>query len=368
MISKRIYSLTLELDEKTLPFFPEALGKEGPAFHDAIVERIRSAFQPMGGIIQSLSVSERLIKVTWQDEHKHPGVIQEIAAILTAGNYADGILLLELFLRDEPENPDLLYNLGMAYSDQNNLENALELLSRLLMIEPDHINGNIAMGVALLRAGKVNEGISILEYAVKNAPENLWAHRNLGAGLMLLNRYSEAAAHLRLARDIDPEDQQSWFGYGQALAAMDKIEEADSAFLKTIEIDEFSDIAERARQARTKLADRSFRSTTPGIERMDAVMYCLAALEKYAGMPADQVQKIGFEIAILGTRGLDINDPTPRYTVKSMPGKFSGLHLLCYEYVAFQQIAPGKDIGFDLSEEYRKATSLFDKKAGEGKK
>jgi hypothetical protein len=44
------------------------------------------------------------------------------------------------------------------------------------------------------------------------------------------------------------------------------------------------------------------------VERMDAVMHCLSALEKYSGMSADEVQKIGFEIALLGTRGLDIND------------------------------------------------------------
>ena len=104
--------------------------------------------------------------------------------------------LLELFLSDEPENPDLLYNLGMAYSDQNNLERAIELLTKLVTNAPDHINGRVAMGVALLRAGKINEGISELETAVRQAPENLWAHRNLGAGLMLLNRYSEAADHI----------------------------------------------------------------------------------------------------------------------------------------------------------------------------
>ena len=56
-----------------------------------------------------------------------------------------------------------------------------------------------------------------------------------------------------------------------------------------------------------------------------------------------------------------------RYSLQSMPGKFSGLHLLCYEYVAFQQVAPGKDIGFDLSSEFRTARSLFDKKAAEEK-
>jgi hypothetical protein len=61
--------------------------------------------------------------------------------------------------------------------------------------------------------------------------------------------------------------------------------------------------------------------------------------------------------------GLDINDSTQKYSLRSMPGKFSGLHLLCFQFVAFQQIAPGKDMGFDLSAEYSTARSLFDKKA-----
>jgi hypothetical protein len=45
-----------------------------------------------------------------------------------------------------------------------------------------------------------------------------------------------------------------------------------------------------------------------------------------------------------------------------MLGKFSGLHLVCFEYVSFKQISPGKDIGFDLAAEYGMALSLFEKK------
>jgi hypothetical protein len=84
-------------------------------------------------------------------------------------------------------------------------------------------------------------------------------------------------------------------------------------------------------------------------------------------MPRDQVQKIGFEIAMLGTRGLDVNSSESKYTTRSLPGNFSGLHLLCYQYVAFHQFAPAQDIGFDLSKEYKMALSLFDEKS-HGKK
>ena len=95
---------------------------------------------------------------------------------------------------------------------------------------------------------------------------------------------------------------------------------------------------------------------------MDAVMYCLGALEKYATMTPENVRQVGFEVAMLGMNGLDVNDPTPKYNLKSLPGTFSGLHMVCLEYVSFKQVAPETDIGFDLSAEYRSAQALFARK------
>ncbi|MFA5192860.1 MAG: hypothetical protein WC740_19290 [Verrucomicrobiia bacterium] len=75
-------------------------------------------------------------------------------------------------------------------------------------------------------------------------------------------------------------------------------------------------------------------------------------------MTPEDVQKVGFEIATLGMRGIDTGDPRPKYALRSMAGEFSGLQLLCYEFVAFKQIDPLLDIGFDLSKEYEAALKL----------
>ncbi len=48
-----------------------------------------------------------------------------------------------------------------------------------------------------------------------------------------------------------------------------------------------------------------------------------------------------------------VNSTSKRYTLKSLSGDFVGLQLVCYLYVAFQIIAPGTDVGFDLSHEYQ---------------
>ena len=64
------------------------------------------------------------------------------------------------------------------------------------------------------------------------------------------------------------------------------------------------------------------------------------------------------QVAVLGLKGINVNAPSIRYHLRSLPGDFSGLHLLCLQYVAFKQMMPDKDIGFDLSAEYRSAQAL----------
>ena len=76
-------------------------------------------------------------------------------------------------------------------------------------------------------------------------------------------------------------------------------------------------------------------------------------------MPDDQVRRISQEIAILGTHGLDVNDPERRYQLRNLGGSFSGLQLVCLMFAGFHRVAPGTDIGFDLSAEYAEAERLF---------
>jgi hypothetical protein len=91
-------------------------------------------------------------------------------------------------------------------------------------------------------------------------------------------------------------------------------------------------------------------------------MYCLGAMERFSKMPQEEVKQIATEIALKGRTGLDTNDPAPKYQLKSLPGDFSGLNLVCLMYVAFKSFAPEMDIGFDLSKEYAAAQALMAEK------
>ena len=74
-----------------------------------------------------------------------------------------------------------------------------------------------------------------------------------------------------------------------------------------------------------------------------------------------RLNELGFttvEIAVLGRNGLDINDPDAKYTLKSLPGTFSGLHLVAIMFTAFRQIDPTMETGADFSAEYQAALEV----------
>jgi tetratricopeptide (TPR) repeat protein len=319
--------------------------------------QIREVLNLLDGVVQFMSARGTDIEITWKT-NIGTSPFERITHILREGNLEDGILLLELFLSDDPEDVNTLYNLGMAYSDKGNLERAIELLTKLVQQESGHINGRVALGVALLRARNTAEGIRELQTAIEQDPDNAWAHRNLGAGLLQADQSAEAVTQFARATELQPDDQTVWYGYAQALELNEESLAADQAYNAAIDLDEFSEIAELARGARTKIAEKSFHGAAP-TPRVDAVMYCLSALEKFEKLSPEQVKAIGVEIALLGRRGLDVNGPEAKYSLKSLEGNYSGLNLVCYEYVAFKQFAPEQNIGFDLRAEYEAALSLY---------
>ena len=92
-------------------------------------------------------------------------------------------------------------------------------------------------------------------------------------------------------------------------------------------------------------------------------MYCLSALQHFEGMELAEIQKVGFEIGLLGRQGIDPSNHDKKYTLKSIPGKeFTGLQLLAYMYSAFKVIDPFLDTGLEFKKEYEAAKKLHEKK------
>jgi tetratricopeptide (TPR) repeat protein len=338
-----------------------ALLRDNPALLVSAVQTFyQECFRKLGGTANIL-VKDGVVSVSWYPKEGDAAgqVMAHALHLLRQGDYRTAEPLLRALLARDPNHADALFNLGMMLSDQRHLEEATALLHRYVDRVPDSSQGWTALGVAYLRKDDTEGARNAFESALEIDPENAYALRNMGA---LLGRQSpqEALPFFERAAGLLPEDQAAQYGYADCLLQLGRTDDADPVFIKAIELSPLSDIAELARKARTSLAHRTMRSKVGGGLRPDAVHYCLDGLQKFRELGETKTRAIVFEIAMLGRSGLDINDPGKRYSLRSLPGDYSGLHLVSLMYTGMKLIDPSADAGIDLSQEFAAAKHLFE--------
>jgi tetratricopeptide (TPR) repeat protein len=276
--------------------------------------------------------------------------------LLKAGRIRDGMHILEDLRNSDPENVNILYNLGMCYSELGNFDKSVETLEKCADLAPRHANALTALGYSYSRKGENEKAIAKLNEALQIDPDNFTALKNCGATLAKLGKYNEAISYMEKAARLSPDSPEVLYGLGLAHREAGNQKIADEFFKKIIAENRDPETTELAMTARREIALESFKSK--GF-RMDAVMYCLGALELFSSRPRNEIFSSVSEIAFLGRGGLDINNPAKKYRLKSLQGEFTGQQLVCYMYVGFRILDENVDIGADLSTEYKAALKLF---------
>lgn len=128
--------------------------------------------------------------------------------------------------------------------------------------------------------------------------------------------------------------------------------------LTSIEKDPFgfsTNDPERDRDMKKFIQKHSNTDTNPAV-----IMYMVDALQFFKGMDHERIKKIAYDIAFLGTQG--INPANENYTIASIPGKtFSGYNLLAYYYVSWTLAVPEllHQLNLPFNKEYDIAIQLF---------
>ena len=278
------------------------------------------------------------------------------SSYLASGQLDEARIYLEELLRQDPENPDLHYNLGLCYVDLGQLDQGRELLHRCLQLAPGHSHACVALALGYQRAGDLLRAKEYTMQALATDPGNPVALKNLGAILGKEGDSLRALYYLRRSFEIDPLDPQTVYGLAFAYMELGDMELAQKHFQKVLKMEAPEELRVLARDGLRRIAARELKARGP---RMDAVFYLLDAMRLFRGKSLQEIQEITFEIGILGKYGLDINDPQESHVLRALPGRtFSALQLICIMYAGFKRIEPGMDIGVDLGEEWGMAEWL----------
>jgi hypothetical protein len=138
---------------------------------------------------------------------------------------------------------------------------------------------------------------------------------------------------LQTALEIGPKDPQTLLGMGQSLEALNRSYNTEKYSRRVLRLGSWNRWWNWRRNAGPRLL-------LTGCVQPDVLMYLTGALERFTSMSLEQIQARGIEIAILGQTGLDINAPEPKYTLRPLPGTFSGLHPCCLMLAAFNLWQP----------------------------
>ena len=138
--------------------------------------------------------------------------------------------MLEELAKEYPNDPDILYNLGMCYTELNNPEKAIEVLTKGIVIAPELVNSHVALGFAFTKLGDLIEAESHFRNALEIQPDNSYALRNLGGLLAKKKDYEGAIEFLIKSLMKHPDDMRTTYGLGLAYFHTKKLNEADEQF------------------------------------------------------------------------------------------------------------------------------------------
>lgn len=343
-------------DLSQLPLGSQTIGTD--EFKQAVLEHFAKQYAQQGQQAV-VFVDDEKISVLVVSDGQDP--FDFVLTMLQSGQIREAIPFLETITKERPDNVGILYNLGVAYSEVEEFDEAIIRLKRAVRLAPSHAHAWTAIGVAYQRMGEHEKAIEPARKAVEADPTDGYAQRNLGALLLGLSKFGEALEHFRIARKSLPKDPQTLYGLACALENSEgetNEDEADELYQVVIQIAPGSKTAGLAKAARTRIGHKNMRSKVDGGLRPDVVMYILGALKTFKEIGPRKTHELTLEVAIKGQSGLDINNPEQKYTLKSLPGSFSGMHLLSIMYAGFKAIDPTMDAGVDLSAEYEAALSM----------
>jgi len=343
-----------DFDRSQLP--EDQRGLQGDAYLQAIREHLIEQFVGQGGAAEVAVTHDRVI-IRWKESDKAESLAEQGTNHLKQGDTEKGIATLRLALQRDHNDAAALFNLGMVLGDSGNATESQEMLQRLVAIDPDYPGAWVALGVAQGRGQQWDSAIQSFREAVARHPQDAFARKNLGAALSQTGQLDEARDHLKAAVVLLPSDAQAWLNLAMNLEQSGVSAEAETAYHRVISLNPGGHLAEKAEAGRNRITQVKFRKVG-GELRPDVVTYCGDAIRMLEAMTMEEVRRITMEIAMLGAKGLSVSDPSIKHRLHSLPGDFTGLHLLCLEYVGFKIIDPTVDIGFDIAAEYAEACRL----------
>jgi Flp pilus assembly protein TadD len=178
---------------------------------------------------------------------------------------AEAEFCLREALRLNPDDADVLNNLGTAVWEQGRAPEAMAYYLRAHQFKPKDFGILNNLGIALWDQGRPERAITFYRRALEIEPGAFDTQMNLGVALSDLGCFDEALLWLRSAQSLRPDSAEAWDNVGMTLARKGHWPEAMAHYDRAIELRPDFGEAHRNR-ALGWLADGDFERGWPETE------------------------------------------------------------------------------------------------------
>ena len=335
--------------------------RDAPDFDQAVITRYALEYASKGWNALVTVDSEFVRVVAVPENGINPK--QYVLGLLQHRYLEDALPILEA-LYGMLDDAEIAYNYGICLSELGRIDESLKPLERCVDLDHEYTNAYVGLGVAYTRLGRNEDAERALREALYQEPENAHAKRNLAAVLARAGKHQEALPLFRQVAALAPNDPGALVGLAQCLDTLGGDHRKESSKIYDEIARRFDDhpTAEIAKKALTRIAHEQLHDTVDGDIRMDAVFYMQGAMDEFAQKSKQEIGQIVMEIGLLGQGGLKINKPEVRYSLKNLPGDFSGLQLVSIMHAGIRLFDPNVDTGTGLDREYEVAMAMRGKK------
>jgi serine/threonine-protein kinase len=126
-------------------------------------------------------------------------------ALRQAGEAAEAEAVTRDLLRQQPDNPEMHFYLGIALHDQRKLGEAATAYRRAIDLKEDATVAHNNLGIALLKQKKLGEAVAAFNDASALKPDLDMAYNNLGIALAEQKKLGEAVVAFKEAIRLKPD-------------------------------------------------------------------------------------------------------------------------------------------------------------------
>jgi tetratricopeptide (TPR) repeat protein len=140
--------------------------------------------------------------------------------LMAAGKFEEAIPVYRELVKDLPDNPGPVMNLGLALHMAGHEREAVKEFQEVLKLAPGHLPARLFLGAAYLAVKEPGKAVEPLQVVVQSQPDNREARLLLGQGLLSLERYAAALQQYDELSRLDSENPKVWSGLGESFEGL----------------------------------------------------------------------------------------------------------------------------------------------------